>query len=53
MTRCKLRNTVRRLKKKAMAENPNMRRGFLPIRSITKPDIMAANVSIAPVLSVM
>lgn len=34
---CKLRNTVRRLKKKAMAENPNMRRGFLPIRSITKP----------------
>lgn len=33
----KLRNTVSRLKKTAMAEKPNMRRGFLPIRSITKP----------------
>lgn len=33
----KLRNTVRRLKKNAIAEKPNMRRGFLPILSITKP----------------
>ena len=33
----KLRNTVSRLKNPAMAEKPNMRRGLLPIRSITKP----------------
>lgn len=33
----KLRNTVSRLKNKAMAEKPKMSRGFLPIRSITKP----------------
>ena len=33
----KLRNTVRRLKNTAMAENPKMRSRFLPIRSITKP----------------
>lgn len=32
-----MRNTVSRLKNTAMAEKPNMRRGFLPIRSITKP----------------
>lgn len=33
----KLRKTVSRLKNKAMAEKPKMSRGFLPIRSITKP----------------
>lgn len=32
-----LRNTVSRLKNTAMAANPNINRGFLPIRSITKP----------------
>lgn len=33
----KLRKTVSRLKNTAMEKKPNMRRGFLPIRSITKP----------------
>lgn len=33
----KLRKTVSRLKNKAMAEKPKISRGFLPIRSITKP----------------